>query len=71
MGVKIQEVGVQLVTLRQREDKEVIAVLVKPVGKKKHQLYTQIALIGDFVTKTVLGETEMKICFRQEYTSHQ
>ena len=31
-------VGVQLVTLRQREVSEVIAVLVKPKGKKKHQL---------------------------------
>ena len=66
MGVKIQLVGVQHVTPMQRKGKEVIAVPVKPVGSKKHQLYIQIALIGDFVTKTVITEMEMKICFRQE-----
>ena len=64
-------VGVQLVTLRQRDDKEVIAVLVKPKGKKKHQLYIQIVLIGDFVIQNVVADMEMRICFRQEYNSYQ
>ena len=62
-------VGVQLVTLRQREEKEVIVVLVKPVGMKMHQLYIRIALIGDFVIQNVIEEMEMKIRFRHEYTS--
>ena len=75
MGVKIQLVGVQHVTPMQRKGKEVIAVPVQPVGlmvmdlwigSKKHQLYIQIALIGDFVTKTVDPDREKKICFRQE-----
>ena len=66
MGVKIQLDGVQHVTPMQRKGKEVIAVPVKPEGLKKHQLYIQIALIGDFVTKTVNTDPEMKIRFRQE-----
>jgi hypothetical protein len=61
LGVKIQLVGVQHVTLRQKKDKEVIAVLVKPVGMKKLQLYIQIALIGDFAIQNVLTEAEMKM----------
>jgi hypothetical protein len=44
----------------QEKDKEVIAVLVKPIGKTKDQLYTQIAQIGDFVIKIVVAEMEMK-----------
>ena len=68
MGVKIYLVGVQPVTQMQREDKEAIVVLVKPVRKNMHQLYAQIALIGVFVIKIVVAELEMKICFRQEYT---
>ena len=64
MGVKIQLVGVQHVILVQREEKEVIVELVKPVGKKKHQLYIQIALIGDFVIQNVVEEMKMKLSFR-------
>ena len=71
MGVKIQLVGVQHVTPMQRKGKEVIAVPVKPIGSKKHQLYIQIVLIGDFVIQNVVADMEMRICFRQEYNSYQ
>ena len=67
LGVKIQLVGVQLVTPMQEKDKEVIAVLVKPVGKMKDPSYTQIAQIGDFAIKIVVAEEEMKTWFRQEH----